>query len=349
MKRLSWLMVIITATLCFSSSYTVSAEESETDDCWVIVKENYEWIHEDEEMVEMHASESNLSYDSQCRLIEKSTIWYDMSQYEYTSFNDDGTISNTSKYWYDSDGDVIYLWEETFSYQDGVLTKRSWAEYSDNNGNYSLNQQQNTSYSYDSQGREILTNTTHGQSYYLVETTYDENGDVMRINSSSNGDLDNMLEYTRSSSGKILTETSTDYYSSGQHSLTTNYSYADTGELVSREQYDGGNNWTIYWNYTLDEKGNAIAEEFNRVGNSPWASITTYTWGYGYENSASSQGAGSSEDGDDSSSSTWLILLIIILILATAFMIYSRTQLDNVSTLAKVDTNKIIKKLLEEE
>ena len=113
--------------------------------------------------------------------------------------------------------------------------------------------------------------------------------------------------------------------------------------------FDGGNNWTIYWNYTLDEKGNAIAEEFNRVGNSPWASITTYTWGYGYENSASSQGAGSSEDGDDSSSSTWLILLIIILILATAFMIYSRTQLDNVSTLAKVDTNKIIKKLLEEE
>ena len=50
MQRTSLLMAAMIAMLCFSNCNSVAAEELENEDCWVIVKENYEWIHEDEEM-----------------------------------------------------------------------------------------------------------------------------------------------------------------------------------------------------------------------------------------------------------------------------------------------------------
>ena len=75
---------------------------------------------------------------------------------------------------------------------------------------------------------------------------------------------------------------------------------------------DGPNNWTIYWNYTYDERGNKIIEEYSRTGNS-WGTITTFTWNYGNENAGISPDVGSSAE--ESTSNTWLVLLLIILIL----------------------------------
>ena len=347
MQRTSLWMAFILVSLCFSNSFAVSAEESETDECWVIVKENYEWIHEDEEMVAMHSMESNLSYDSQCRLIERTDTTYDSQHHELIFYNEDSTISNSSLYWYDSDGDIIYLWEETFAYQDGVLTADTWTEFSNYDGNLSLNQQQHKVYSYDSQGREILTNTSHGSSSYTVETSYDDNGNVAKVDSSRDGELYNSIEYEYDAANVLTAETSTDYWTNSQASRTINYSYDDSGKLVSKEQHDAGNNWTLYWNYTYDERGNKITEEFTRTGNSPWATITTFTWNNIIGDVSSSPESGSSED--DSTSNMWLILLIIILILATAYLVVTRSKVDAVRTLTDIDTDKIIKEILEEE
>lgn len=347
MQRTSLWMAFILVSLCFANSYAVSAEDFETDDCWVIVKENYEWIHEDEEMVAMHSRESNLSYDSQCRLIERTDTTYDSQHHELIFYNEDSTISNSSLYWYDSDGEIIYLWQEGYTYENGVLVNRTWAEYSEYNGTYSLHTDQYTLYSYDSQGREILSNTSHGSSSYTVETSYDDNGNVAKVDSSSDGELYNSIEYEYDAANVLTAETSTDYWTNGQASRTINYSYDDSGKLVSKEQHDAGNNWTLYWNYTYDERGNKITEEFTRTGNSPWATITTFTWNNIIGDASSSPESGSSED--DSTSNMWLILLIIILILATAYLVVTRSKVDAVRTLTDIDTDKIIKEILEEE
>lgn len=347
MQRTSLWIAFILVSLCFANFYAVSAEDSETDECWVIVKENYEWIHEDEEMVAMHSRESNLSYDSQCRLIERTDTTSDMLEHKFIFYNEDSTISNSSLYWYGSDGDIIYLWEETFGYQGGVLTARTWAEFFYDDGNFSLNQEQHTLYSYDSQGREILSNTSYGERFYTVETTYDESGNIIKVDSLTDGELDNSIEYEYDSVNVLITETSTDYWTNGQSSQTTNYSYDDSGKLVSKEQHDAGNNWTLYWNYTYDERGNKITEEFTRTGNSPWATITTFTWNNIVDDASSSPESGSSED--NSTSNLWLILLIIILILATAYLVVTRSKVDAVRTLTDINTDKIIKEILEEE
>ena len=347
MQRTSLWMAFILVSLCFANSYAVSAEESETDECWVIVKENYEWIHEDEEMVAMHSMESNLSYDSQCRLIERTDTTYDSQHHELIFYNEDSTISNSSLYWYDSDGEIIYLWQEGYTYENGVLVNRTWAEYSEYNGTYSLHIDQYTLYSYDSQGREILSNTSYGERFYTVETTYDESGNIIKVDSLTDGELDDSIEYEYDSVNVLITETSTDYWTNGQVSRTTNYSYDGSGKLVSKEQHDAGNNWTLYWNYTYDERGNKITEEFTRTGNSPWATITTFTWNNIIDDASSSPESGSSEG--DSTSNLWLILLLIILILATAYMVVTRSKVDAVRTLTDIDTDKIIKEILEEE
>ena len=346
MQRTSLLMTFILVSLCFANSYAVSAEDSETDECWVIVKENYEWIHEDEEMVASHSRESNLSYDSQCRLIERTDTTSDMLEHKFIFYNEDSTISNTSLYWYGSDGEIIYLWQEYCYYDNGVLINRTWAEYSEYNGTYSLHQEQYTHYSYDSQGREILSNTSHGERFYTVETTYDESGNIIKVDSLTDGELDNSIEYEYGSVNVLITETSTDYWSNGQSSKTTNYSYDDFGKLVSMEQHDAGNNWTLYWNYTYDERGNKITEEFTRTGNSPWATITTFTWNNIIENTESSQDPSSD---DDSSSNTWLVILLVALILGIAYLAFTRGKVDSVRSLLSLDTDKLVEELLEEE
>jgi len=347
MQRTSLWMAFILVSLCFSNSYAVSADDSETDECWVIVKENYEWIHEDEEMVAMHSMESNLSYDSQCRLIERTDTTYDSLHHEFIFYNEDSTVSNSSLYWYGSDGDIIYVWEETFAYQDGVLTADTWSEFSYWDGNLSLNQQQHTVYSYDSEGREILTNTSHGDTTYTVATTYDESGNIAKVDHSRDGELYHSVEYGYDAANVLATETSTDYYSSSQYSRTINYSYDGSGKLVTKEQYYGPSNETTYWNYTYDERGNKITEEFTRTGSSPWSTITTFTWNYGAESTGVSSESGSSEG--DSTSNMWLVLLLIVLILATAYLVYNNTKIDTVRTLTDFDTDKVIKEMLEEE
>ena len=346
MQRTSLFMSIMLISLCFSNLYAVSAEDSETDDCWVIIKENYEWVTEDEEMAAMHSMESNLSYDSQCRLFERTDTTSDSLHHKFISYNEDSTISNTSLYWYDSDGDVIYLWQETFAYQGDLVSASTWTEFSNNGGNYSLNQEQHTLYSYDSQGREILTNTSHGESSYTVESTYDDSGNLAKVDSSTNGELSSSIEYEYDATNVLTSETLTNIYGSSQFSKTTNYSYDDSGKLVSKEQHDEPNNWTIYWNYTYDERGNKIIEEYSRTGNS-WGTITTFTWNYGNENAGISPDVGSSAE--ESTSNTWLVLLLIILILATAYMVFTRSKVDAVRTLTDIDTDKIVEEILEEE
>ena len=143
----------------------------------------------------------------------------------------------------------------------------------------------------------------------------------------------------------MISETSTTIYGSSQNSLNTNYSYDDSWKLVSTEQYDGANNWTIYQNYTYDDRGNKIVKEYNRVGNSPWATITTFTWGYGVEQSDSQTEQNVSSTEDDSSSNLLWILLLIILILVIASFVFSGNNIDVIGTLIE----KVIKGKFEEE
>ncbi len=332
------------------SIHSVNISKSETvnsSDCWVILKENYEWVHEDEEMVKMHSTESNLTYDSQCRLVEKTDTSYDSLHHEFTAYNEESSISNTSLYWYDSDGDIIYLWEETFVYQNGVLTASTWAEFSYYDGNYSLNQEQHTVYNYDSQGREILTNTSHGESSYTVATTYDENGNMAKVNSSTNDELRTTIEYEYDADNVLTSETLTEYYTSSQFSKTTNYSYDGSGKLVFKEQYDGPNNWTIYWNFSYDDKGNNIVEEFNRVGSSPWATITTFTWGYGTE--LINENKSTTDLDDDNSLNMWLIMILIVIFISICYTIYSNKKTNILKKLIGVATEEIAEDILEEE
>ncbi|MBT05182.1 MAG: hypothetical protein CMA92_05395 [Euryarchaeota archaeon] len=345
MQRTSLLMAAMVAILCISNCYSVAAEESEGHDCWVIVKENYEWIHEDEEMAKLHSRESNLTYDSQCRLIEKTDTTYDSQHHNFISYNEDNTISNTSTYWYNSNGEIIYLWQEGFSYENGILVSSNWVELSHNDGDFSVNQEYTTSYGYDSEGREILANSTTDESYTTVNTTYFDNGNIAYVNTSNNGQLSTSIEYQYNSENLVTSETSTTIYGSTQVSLTTNYSYDDSWKLVSKEQNDEPNNWTIYWNYSYNDKGNKIIEEFSRVGNSPWATITTSTWGYGTEQTASQTDLDASEPEDDSSSNMWWILLLIILILVIASFVLNSSKVNLIGTLIE----KIIEDKFEEE
>ena len=345
MQRTSLLMAAMIAMLSFSICYSVAAEESEDDDCWVIVKENYEWINEDEEMAKMHSTESNLTYDSQCRLVERTDTSYDSLNHDFISYNEDSTISNTSRYWYDLDGDIIYLWQEGFTYENGILVSSNWVELSYYDGNFSVNQEYAISYGYDGEGREILTNSTTSDSFTTVNTTYDENGNIVYVNTSINGQLRTSIEYQYNTENRVISETSTTTYGSTQTSRMTNYSYDDSWKLVSKEQYDGPSNWTIYWNYSYDHKGNKIVEEYNRVGNSPWATITTFTWSHGTEQTASQKDLDVSEPEDDSSSNICWILLLIVLILVMASFVFSGNKIEGISNLIE----KIIKGKFEEE
>ena len=93
MQRITLLVAALMLTLCLTNSYAAEENQSESEDCWVIVKETYEWITDDEEMAAMHYEESNLTYDSECRLIERTDESYDSSNHDFTSYNEDGTIS----------------------------------------------------------------------------------------------------------------------------------------------------------------------------------------------------------------------------------------------------------------
>ena len=98
MQRVLVMVAAIVLSLSFSNYSNLVEAESSTEDCWVIVKENYEWIHDDEQMVASHSSESNLTYDSQCRLVEKTVQTIDSLHHYFTSYNEDDTISNTTTY-----------------------------------------------------------------------------------------------------------------------------------------------------------------------------------------------------------------------------------------------------------
>ena len=177
-------------------------------------------------------------------MIERTDESYDSLDHDFKSYNEDGTISNTSSYM-SYDGEIMYLWEDVYLYDDGILESKNQVEYSYNDGNYSVNNEWNTTYAYDGQGREILATSTSGGSSNEVATSYDENGNVKQVNTSMNGELRNTMEYTYSSENQINTQTITNYYGSTVVAKTTNYSYDEEGKLVSMEQYDEPSNWTI--------------------------------------------------------------------------------------------------------
>ena len=161
MQSITFLFAALMLTLCLTNSYTAEDNQSESEDCWVIVKETYEWITDDEEMAAMHYVESNLTYDSECRLIERTDESYDSLDHDFKSYNEDGTISNTSSYM-SYDGEISYLWEDVYQYDNGILVSKHQVEYSYNDGNYSVNNEWNTTYAYDGQGREILVTSSSG-------------------------------------------------------------------------------------------------------------------------------------------------------------------------------------------
>ena len=384
MQRITLLVATLILALCLTNGYAAEENQSESESCWVIVKETYEWITDNEEMAAMHYVVSNLTYDSECRLIERTDESNEDKNHDFISYNVDGTISNTSEYMYYA-GEIVYLWEEAYGYNNGVLVNRNWVELSYYDGNYSVNVEWNTVYTYDSQGREILANSTTGDSSNEVATSYDENGNVMQVDTSVNGELSNIVEYTYSSDNHITTQTTTNYYGSTVVEITTNYSYDEEGKLISKEQYDEPNNWTMYWNMTYDDNGNKITEEFHRVGNSPWSTLRTYTWSYVGEQTnqdvdseisepedgeeqtnedVDSEISDSDDDGDqpnqdaevkdsdsedDTSSNIWIIIVIILLAIGTTYLVYYNTKQGVTREFKGFDTDKLIEDVLEEE
>lgn len=348
MQRITLLVAAFMLTLCLTNSYAAEENQSESEDCWVIVKETYEWITDNEEMAAMHYVESNLTYDSECRLVERTDESYDSSNHDFTSYNEDGTISNTSSYMY-YEGEIVYLWEEVYGYNDGVLVNKNWAELSYYDGNYSVNVEWNILYTYDSEGREILANSTTGDSSNEVATSYDENGNVMQVDTSVNGELYSSMGYTYSSENQITTQTITNYYGSTVVAKTTNYSYDEEGKLVSQEQYDEPNNWTFYWNMTYDDNGNKITEEYHRVGNSPMSTLRTYTWSGEGGQANQDINAETSGSDDDTSSTIWIVILIVVLALISAYLINSKIKDGIVRKLTEIDIKEVVEKVLEQE
>ncbi len=347
MQRVFVMVTVIILSLSFSNYSDLVEGESPPNDCWVIVKENYEWVHDNEQIVAIHSSESNLTYDSQCRLVEKTVQSIDSLHHYFTSYNEDDTISNTSTYWYDSDGEIIYLWQEEFTYDNGVMINSTWTEFSDLDGNLSINQVHTTVYLYDDDGRIILTNSTHGTSHTEESTNYDAAGNIIEVNTTYNGQLTTSKDYEYNSENLLIYETINEFYGSSQFSKTINSTYDQSGKLIFKEQHDEPNNWTIFWNYSYDDNGNKVAENYNRVGNSPWATVTTYTWGYGFEQSALE--TDTSETEEDSSFDFCLILVVIALIVGSVYFISNRIAAASAKTLAEMVGNKLVGDMFEEE
>ena len=347
MQRVFVMVTVIILSLSFSNYSDLVEGESPPNDCWVIVKENYEWVHDNEQIVAIHSSESNLTYDSQCRLVEKTVQSIDSLHHYFTSYNEDDTISNTSTYWYDSDGEIIYLWQEEFTYDNGVMINSTWTEFSDLDGNLSINQVHTTVYLYDDDGRIILTNSTHGTSHTEESTIYDAAGNIIEVNTTYNGQLTTSIDYEYNSENLLIYETINEFYGSSQFSKTINSTYDQSGKLIFKEQHDEPNNWTIFWNYSYDDNGNKVAENYNRVGNSPWATVTTYTWGYGFEQSALE--TDTSETEEDSSFDFCLILVVIALIVGSVYFISNRIAAASAKTLAEMVGNKLVGDMFEEE
>ena len=347
MQRVFVMVTVIILSLSFSNYSDLVEGESPTNDCWVIVKENYEWVHDDEQMVASHSSQSNLTYDSQCRLVEKTVQTIDSLHHYFTSYNEDDTISNTTTYWYDSDGEIIYLWQEEFTYDNGVMINSTWTELSDLDGNLSVNQVHTAVYFYDNDGRIILTNTTHGTSHTEVSTNYDAAGNIIEVNTTYNGQLTTSIDYEYNSENLLIYETINEFYGSSQFSKTINSTYDQSGKLIFKEQHDEPNNWTIFWNYSYDDNGNKVAENYNRVGNSPWETVTTYTWGYGFEQSALE--IDTSETEEDSSFDICLILVVIALIVGSIYFVSNRIAAASAKTLAEMVGNKLVGDMFEEE
>ena len=347
MQRVLVMVAVIILSLSFSNYSDLVEGESPPNDCWVIVKENYEWVHDDEQMVASHSSESNLTYDSQCRLVEKTVQSIDSLHHYFTSYNEDDTISNTTTYWYDSDGEIIYLWQEEFTYDNGVMINSTWTELSDLDGNLSVNQVHTAVYFYDNDGRIILTNTTHGTSHTEVSTNYDAAGNIIEVNTTYNGQLTTSIDYEYNSENLLIYETINEFYGSSQFSKTINSTYDQSGKLIFKEQHDEPNNWTIFWNYSYDDNGNKVAENYNRVGNSPWETVTTYTWGYGFEQSALE--IDTSETEEDSSFDICLILVVIALIVGSIYFVSNRIAAASAKTLAEMVGNKLVGDMFEEE
>ena len=90
-----------------------------------------------------------------------------------------------------------------------------------------------------------------------------------------------------------------------------------------------------------------MAENFNRVGNSPWATVTTYTWGYGFEQSASETDTSDTEE--DSPFDICLILVVIALIVGSVYFISNRIAAASAKTLAEMVGNKLVGDMFEEE
>ena len=347
MQRVLVMVTVIILSLSFSNYSDLVEGESPPNDCWVIVKENYEWVHDDEQMVASHSSQSNLTYDSQCRLVEKTVQSIDSLHHYFTSYNEDDTISNTTTYWYDSDGEIIYLWQEEFTYDNGVMINSTWTELSDLDGNLSVNQVHTAVYFYDNDGRIILTNTTHGTSHTEVSTNYDAAGNIIEVNTTYNGQLTTSIDYEYNSENLLIYETINEFYGSSQFSKTINSTYDQSGKLIFKEQHDEPNNWTIFWNYSYDDNGNKVAENYNRVGNSPWETVTTYTWGYGFEQSALE--IDTSETEEDSSFDICLILVVIALIVGSIYFVSNRIAAASAKTLAEMVGNKLVGDMFEEE
>lgn len=264
------LMVISMGLAGCTSSETNESINSPDGDCWAILKTVYEWVTDDQEMYDSHYMETNMTYDSECRLIlseayepEYNNKWVDA----YT-YNDDGQVLSHTNAFYDMDDPTMptYSTYSNNTYENGLLVSThvnscDWCDGTDARDSW-------VNYTYDNENR-IHTIQTSGiqPANYLTTNTYDADGNLVNELHERDGNMTMEVQYNYSNGVLVQSYSVTQYGSE----TVKNYTHDASGNEISVEYESGGH--TIYENKTYDDLGNVIVETWQRVGE-----VTEYGW-----------------------------------------------------------------------
>jgi len=270
-------MVISMGLAGCTSSETNESINSPDDDCWAILKTVHEWVTDDQEMYDRHYTETNMTYDSKCRLILSESYEPGYKYVNTYTYNDDGQVLSHTNSFYDMDDPTMptYSRYSNNTYENGLLVSTrvnscDWCDGTDDSYSWE-------NYTYDSENR-IQTIQTNGN--YLTTNTYDADGNLVNELFEIDGNMTREVQHNYSNGVLVQSYSLTQYGSE----TVTNYTHDASGNEISAEYEDGGN--TIYENKTYDGLGNVIVETWQRVGEvteSGWdpsmTTRTTYTYG----------------------------------------------------------------------
>ena len=203
-------MVISMGLAGCTSSETNESINSPDGDCWAILKTVYEWVTDDQEMYDSHYMETNMTYDSECRLIlsEAYEPEYNNKYVDSYTYNDDGQVLSHTNAFYDMDDPTMptYSTYSNNTYDaDGNLVN----ELHERDGNMTMEVQYNysngvlvQSYSVTSYGSETVKNYTHDASGNEISVEYESGGHTIFENKTYD-DLGNVIVETWQRVGEV--------------------------------------------------------------------------------------------------------------------------------------------------